>query len=48
MKLNKREKKELCKMRINLGNSVTSSDIKIHIIGVLEEEEREKETREFT
>ena len=42
MKLNKREK-ELCKMKTDLGNSVTPSNIiNILIIGVSEVEEREK------
>ena len=39
--LNKREKKELCKMRTVLGNSVTPLN-NIPIIWVPEEEEREK------
>ena len=37
MKLSKREKEELCNTKIDLGNSVTSSNI---ITEVPEEEER--------
>lgn len=41
MKLNKRNKEELCNRRIDLENSVTSSNIIIlSVIGVLEEEKK--------
>ena len=47
MKLNKREK-ELCNMKIDLGNSVTPTIvITFVIIGVPEEEEDRKGGRKF-
>ena len=42
MKLNEREKEELCKTRIVLGNSVTPSDV---ITFVLEESQKKREKK---